>query len=207
VEHLGFVHRFVPPRDITMSQTLLLLHGTGGDESDLIPLGAVLAPGAALLSPPGKVSEHGAPRYFRRLAEGVFDVDDLRFRTHELADFVGTAASAYGFDPARVIAVGFSNGANIAASLLLRPGLLSAAVLFHSMVPRVPERAPDLSATAMFVGAGRLDPLVPTAETERLVDLLQRAGADVTVNWTLGGHGLSPEEVRAAARWLQQWRG
>ena len=132
---LGFVHRFLPPEDES-GPTLLLLHGTGGNEEDLIPLGEALAPGAAVLSPRGKVSEHGAPRFFRRLAEGVFDHEDLLFRTHELADFVEAAAEEYGFDRSKLVAVGYSNGANVAGStILLHPGLLRAAVLFRAMVP------------------------------------------------------------------------
>src|SRR5437588_9417037 len=147
-----FIHEFVPG---SSERTLLLLHGTGGNERDLIPLGHELDPGAALLSPRGKVLEHGMPRFFRRLAEGVFDLEDLTRRTHELADFVADAATRYGFDPRNVIAVGFSNGANIAASLLLlRPETLAAAVLFRPMIPLVPETLPDLSRVPVFIAAG-----------------------------------------------------
>src|SRR6187397_432273 len=139
--NLGFEHRFVPARpDGAGRPPLLLLHGTGGDESDLLPLGEALAPGAAVLSPRGNVLENGMPRFFRRLAEGVFDEEDVIRRAHELADFVGAAAARHGFDPKRVIAVGYSNGANIAAAiLLLRPGALAGAVLFRAMVPLVPQ--------------------------------------------------------------------
>ena len=133
---LGFAHLFEPPADVE-APILLLLHGTGGDEYDLIPFGRALSPGAGLLAPRGKVLEQGMPRFFRRLAEGVFDVEDLRRRTAELADFVSAAAKTYRFDPGRVLAAGFSNGANIAASLLLlRPGVLAGAALFRAMVPR-----------------------------------------------------------------------
>jgi predicted esterase len=202
-QDLGFVHRYEHAPTPGPAPTLLLLHGTGGNEHDLLDLGRALAPGAALLSPRGKVLEHGLPRFFCRLAEGVFDLDDLKRRTHELAGFLAAASAAYGFDPQTVIAVGFSNGANIAAStLLLHPGLLAAAVLFHPMVPLVPEPLPDLSGTAVFVGAGHLDPIVPPAETERLVALLRRAGADVTLCWQPGGHSLSMSEVEAARVWL-----
>jgi phospholipase/carboxylesterase/glyoxalase family protein len=197
---LGFVHRYVPARRAD-APTLLLLHGTGGDETDLLPLGEVLAPGAGLLSPRGQVREHGMPRFFRRLTEGVFDLDDLRFRTHELASFV--AAAAYGFDPRRVIAVGYSNGANIAASLLLtHPGVLSGAVLFHAQVPLEPQEAPTLSGVPVFLTGGRADPLVRPAETERLAVLLREAGADVTLRWQPNGHTLSPQELDEARRWL-----
>src|SRR5919106_2243449 len=140
---LGFVHRFLP--GAPSLPVLLLLHGTGGDESDLLPLGEALLPGAARLSPRGKVLENGMPRFFRRLAEGVFDLDDLRRRTQELADFVEAAAAAYGLGERRPVAVGFSNGANIAAAmLLLRPGVLSGALLIRPMVPLVPDTLPDL---------------------------------------------------------------
>src|SRR5262249_16993263 len=150
-EPLGFVHRFVPAPSAGSGTTLLLLHGTGGNENDLLELGQTLAPNAALLSPRGKVSERGMPRFFRRLAEGVFDIEDLKFRTQALADFVASAASAYGFDPGKVIAVGYSNGANIAVSmLLLRPATLAGAVLFRPMVPFVPAVPPDLSGKPVF---------------------------------------------------------
>jgi len=203
--HLGFVHRYVPARRAD-TPTLLLLHGTGGDETDLLPLGEVLAPGAGLLSPRGQVREHGMPRFFRRLAEGVFDLDDLRFRTHELAGFVAAAAAAYGFDPRRVIAVGYSNGANIAASLLLtHPGVFSGAVLFHAQVPLEPQEAPNLMGVPVFLTGGRADPIVRPAETERLAVLLREAGANVTLQWQPNGHTLSPREVDEARRWLATW--
>jgi len=203
-QDLGFVHRFIPPQHTAdAAPTLLLLHGTGGDETDLLPLGQALAPGAALLSPRGKVSENGMPRFFRRLAEGVFDVEDLERRTHELADFVEAASAAYGFDGSKVIAVGFSNGANITAStLLLRPRVLGGAILFHPMVPLVPEPLPDLATTPVFIGAGRFDPLVPVDNTERLATLLRQCGSEVTLAWQPGGHALSREEVEAARDWL-----
>src|SRR5579875_2247309 len=157
----SFIHRFIPAQSAQISPgpTLLMLHGTGGDENALLDLGRMLAPGAALLSPRGKILENGMPRYFRRLAEGVFDLSDLTRRTHELADFVETASVAYDFDPARVIAVGFSNGANIAGSmLLLRPSVLSAAVLLHAQVPLVPPSLPNLLGKPIFIGAGPADP-------------------------------------------------
>lgn len=203
VKELGFIHSFVPSQEPDSSFTLLLLHGTGGDERDLLPLGRSLAPGAALLSPRGKVLENGMPRFFRRLAEGVFDLDDLKFRTHELADFVEAASTVYSFNPSKVIAVGYSNGANIAASiLLLRPRLLTGAVLFHPMVPLIPETQPELSGISVFISAGRVDPIVPQEQTERLVALLQDCRADVTLRWQNGGHTLSAQEVNEAKEWL-----
>ena len=185
--------------------TLLLLHGTGGDENDLIPLGRELAPGAAILSPRGKVSEYGAPRFFRRLAEGVFDVEDLVFRTHELAGFVEAASKEYGFDPAKLVVAGYSNGANIAASLiLLHPGLLKAALLFRVMVPLEPEATPDLSGMPVYMAAGRQDRIIAPDNTERLANVLREAGADVDLRWRDTGHALGYEEVVEAKTWFSE---
>jgi phospholipase/carboxylesterase len=196
----GFVHRFFPGES---GATLLLLHGTGGDENDLVPLGRELAPGAAILSPRGKVSEYGAARFFRRLAEGVFDHEDLVFRTHELADFIEATSEEYGFDLSKLVAVGYSNGANIAASLmLLHPGLLRAAVLFRAMVPFEPEDVPDLSGMPIFLAAGRMDRMIPPENTERLVEILREAGADLDLRWRNTGHALTYEEVAEAKEWL-----
>ena len=197
---LGFVHRFFPGES---GATLLLLHGTGGDENDLVPLGRELAPDAAILSPRGKVSEYGAARFFRRLAEGVFDQEDLVFRTHELADFVEAASREYGLDPSRLIAVGYSNGANIAASLmLLHPGLLRAAVLIRAMVPFEPEEPPDLSGMPVFLAAGRGDQMISPQNTERLAEILREGGADLDLRWRNTGHALTYEEVAEAEEWL-----
>lgn len=197
-----FVHRFVRGHRAG-GPVLLLLHGTGGDETDLLPLGEALAPGAALLSPRGKVLERGVPRFFRRLAEGVFDVDDLTARTRELGEFVRAAAAEYGFDPGAVIGVGYSNGANIAASLLLlHPDVLRGAVLFRPMVPLVPASPPRLDGTPVFIAAGRRDPIVPAAQTEQLAALLTEAGADVTVRVEPADHALTEGDVAAARAWL-----
>jgi predicted esterase len=199
---LGYEHvyRAAAPPD---TRTLLLLHGSGGNEHDLLPLAETLAPSAAVLSPRGKVSERGMPRFFRRLAEGVFDLDDLRFRTNELARFVEAAALSYGFARTQVVAVGFSNGANIAASmLLLEPGIVERAVLFRAMVPIVPEPLPSLTNTRVFMANGRSDPLIPAAEAERLAELLRKAGANVTTEWQPGGHQLTRRDVDQAREWL-----
>jgi predicted esterase len=201
---LGFVHVFKPAKN-PGAPTLLLLHGTGGDENDMLPLGG-LSPGAALLSPRGKVLESGMPRFFRRLAEGVFDVEDVKVRAGELADFVTAAAAHYRFDPTRVIAMGFSNGANIAsAMLLLRPGVLKGAILFRAMVPLAPEASPDapLSNTRALISNGRIDPLVLPEETDRLARLLRQHGADVEVHWQPAGHQLMPSDFAVAKTWLQ----
>ena len=205
-EALDFIHRYVPPAagaESAGSTTLLLLHGTGGDEEDLLLLGRALLPGAGMLSPRGKVLERGAPRFFRRLAEGVFDQEDLARRTDELAEFVEAAAATYHLDPDGIVAVGFSNGANIAASLLLRrPGVLRGAVLLSPMVPFEPATPPDLAGTAVFIGAGRADPIAPPAQAERLAELFRRAGAAVSLHWEPGGHELSESEVAAARAWI-----
>jgi predicted esterase len=187
-------------------RTLLLLHGTGGNERDLIPLGREIDPTAAILSPRGKVLENGMPRFFRRLAEGIFDEEDLKRRTHELADFVGAAAKHYEFAADQVVAVGYSNGANIAASLLLlRPETLRAAILFRAMVPLVPEKLPDLSLLRVWIGAGNQDPIIPTSETQRLVELLRNARADVTIRFFDAGHNLTNNEIEIARDWLMNW--
>ena len=202
---LGFTHRFIPSnKSEARTTTLLLLHGTGGTEDDLIPVGREMAPNAAILSPRGKVLENGMPRFFRRVAEGVFDLEDLKFRTHELADFVEAASKVYGFDLQYVVALGYSNGANIAASeLLIRPSLLSSAILFRPMVPLIPEVLPDLSTKHVFISAGLHDPIVPDHETKNLFNLLKKAGVvDISINWQNSGHELILEEIRKAKDWL-----
>jgi predicted esterase len=202
VTEAGFVHRFDPAKE-PGAPTLILLHGTGGDENDLLPLGRMLDERAALLSPRGKVLENGMPRFFRRLSMGVFDEEDLVNRTHELASFVKEAASEYGLDPKRLFAVGFSNGANIAASLLLlHPGLLAGAVLLRAMTPFELETLPDLSGTPVYLAAGRSDQMIPPESTEHLAELLRGAGAEVTLDWQPGGHGIGRAEVEAARAWL-----
>src|SRR6266511_3108724 len=196
-----FIHEFVPG---TSHWTLLLLHGTGGNERDLLPLGRELDPNASLLSPRGKILENGMPLFFRRLAEGVFDLEDLKMRTNELADFVAAAVRHYKLDAEKIVGVGYSNGANIAASmLLLRPELLRAAVLFRAMVPLIPDNMPDLSSVHVWIGAGNEDPIIPTSETQRLVELLRTAGADVTIRFFNAGHGLTSSEVETAGQWLK----
>jgi phospholipase/carboxylesterase len=195
-----FLHEFVPGNS---KRTLLLLHGTGGNERDLIPLGRELDPDASLLSPRGKILENGMPRFFRRLAEGVFDLEDLKTRTNELADFIAAAAQHYGFAADNVVAVGYSNGANIAASMvLLRPEILHAAILFRAMVPLVPGNLPDLSSVRVWIGAGDQDPIIPASEAQRLVELLRRAGANVTIRFFNAGHGLTNSEMEIAREWL-----
>ena len=211
--HLSFIHRFIPPKNGRNEEraiqgkaftTFLLLHGTGGNEQDLIPLAYDLDKRAAILSPRGKVLENGVvPRFFRRLAEGVFDLEDLKFRTNELADFVIDASKTYGFDLQHVIAVGYSNGANIAASmLLLRPEVFSSAILFRAMVPLVPQTLPDLNNKHIFMSSGSYDPIVSRQEAENLFGLFKNAGAKVSLNWQDSGHELTIEEIRKAKEWL-----
>lgn len=199
---LGHVHHFIPasgPDDTV----LLMLHGTGGDENDLIPLARALRPGAAILSPRGNVLEHGMPRFFRRIAEGVFDLDDLAKRTDELAAFIDGAAAKYGIERSKIVAVGFSNGANIAASLLLRrPDVLRSAVLLSPMVPFEPSAQPNLAAARVFIGAGSVDPIVPLKQVDRLAEILRGAGADTTVFLHPAGHTITNDELEAARKWL-----
>jgi predicted esterase len=204
---LGFIHQFVPGAEGGDGVSLLLLHGTGGDESSLIPLAGSIAPGAAILSPRGRVLENGMPRFFRRLAEGVFDQDDLLVQTAALAQFIEAASRKYSIKPERIIAVGYSNGANVASSVMLtRPDLVRAAVLFRPMVPFVPQSSPNLRGVKALVSAARRDPIVNQPETGRLVEILQAAGAGVTVHWYKGGHELSEDDIDAAASWVSEWR-
>lgn len=202
---MDFIHRFIPAPAGGTARILLLLHGTGGNENDLIPLGPELDPGAALLSPRGKVLENGRPRFFRRLAEGVFDEADVIRRAHELADFVEAATLRYEFDPRQVTAVGYSNGANIAAAvLLLRPEVLGAAVLLRAMVPLVPPVLPTLVNMRVLISSGQQDPIVPVENADRLAAILRQAGADVTLRFESAGHGLVSGDLDAAKAWLEK---
>jgi len=199
-----FVHRYVPARE-PGSVAQLVLHGTGGDEKDLLPLARAIDESGAILSPRGRVLEHGMPRFFRRLAPGVFDEEDLRLRTHELARFVADARREYKLDPASIVALGYSNGANIAASLLLtHPDVLSGAILLRPMLPFEPTELPRLAHVPVRISAGVQDPMVPKASTERLAQVLIAAGADVTVEWYGTGHSLSAHEIEEAAEWFSR---
>jgi phospholipase/carboxylesterase len=202
--NLGFTHRFEAATDAT-APTLLLLHGTGGNENDLLQLGRAIVPGAALLSPRGKVLENGMPRFFRRLAEGVFDQEDLTLRTRELSEFIDAASKNYGIDRTRLFAVGFSNGANMAASVLLRfPDKLAGAILIRAMVPFVPKQAPDLRDKPVLLLNGREDPIVPTVQAEELAGIFKSAGADITLHWERAGHALTQGDVSLARDWLSR---
>ncbi|MDX3965250.1 MAG: alpha/beta hydrolase [Bradyrhizobium sp.] len=196
----AFIHRFEPATGAG-SPPLLLLHGTGGDENDLLGLGRMISPGSALLSPRGRVLEHGMPRFFRRLAEGVFDEDDVRRRTHELGDFVAEARQRYGI--AAPIAVGFSNGANIAAALLLlKPEALAGAILLRAMVPLSDPPNADLAGKPVLLLSGQADPIVPASNSARLAALLSQAGASVTHKVLPAGHQLSQADVSLARDWI-----
>jgi phospholipase/carboxylesterase len=182
---------------------LLLLHGTGGTERDLLPIAEALAPAASVLSVRGNVLENGMPRFFRRLAEGVFDEEDLVFRTRELHEFLDRASVEYGFDRGGLVAVGYSNGANIAASMLFQiKDAFKGAILHHPMVPLRGLTLPELSGVPVFIGAGSNDPICSPGETEELKRLLEQAGADVTVHWERYGHQLTRTEAEAAKAWF-----
>ena len=198
---LGFTHVFEPGDS---DWTLLLLHGTGGDEHDLVPVGRRLAAHAALLSPRGKVLEAGMPRFFRRLAVGQLDIPDLLVRTDELAAFLTAATDQYQLDPDRIIAVGFSNGANIAVSLLLRhPELLRGTALLRPMLPYEPESLPRLAGTDALIAAGEADPYSSPEQTRRLAEILHEAGAEVSVHLEPGaGHNLGPGDLRTLSEWV-----
>lgn len=203
---LGFVHKFIPSEGSKdqNSVTLLLLHGTGGDETDLIPIARMLdITNASILSPRGKVIENGMPRYFRRLSEGIFDIEDLKFRTNELAEFVQNASKTYALNLNRIVAIGYSNGANIAASvLLLRPEILSNAILFRPMIPLVPNTLPNLSSKRVLISAGLHDPIVASYQTKDLFDLLEKVGAKVSIQWQNSGHELTQRDIVAARKLL-----
>jgi phospholipase/carboxylesterase len=199
---LPFIHRFTPA-PAPGRPPLLLLHGTGGNEDDLLPLGPMISPGSALLSPRGKVLEGGMPRFFRRLREGVFDEEDVRRRAHELADFIAEAREAYGL--AAPIAVGFSNGANIAAAVLqLRPEALAGTALLRAMVPLQDPPAADLTGKPVLILSGASDPIVPVENAKRLAATLKAAGATVEYRVLPTGHDLSETDVALAKAWIDQ---
>lgn len=197
-----FVYRFVPAEGAG-APPLLLLHGTGGDENDLLDLGRMLSPDSALLSPRGRVLENGMPRFFRRLAEGVFDEDDVRRRAVELADFVDETRRRLGIGAP--IAVGYSNGANIAAAMmLLRPGTLAGAALLRAMVPLSDPPRANLSGVPVLIASGQMDPIVPTSNSAKLAEMLVDAGADVTYRILPVGHQLSQADLVLTREWLDR---
>lgn len=185
--------------------TLLLLHGTGGNEHDLLPLADIIDKEANVLSVRGNVLENGMPRFFRRLSEGVFDEEDLIFRTKELNEFLDEAADKYSFDRDNITAVGYSNGANIAASLMFHyQDALKNAMLFHPMVPRRGIELPNLADTSVFIAAGTNDPICPAEESTELKSLLENANAEVQIHWENYGHQLTQSEIAAAQKWYEE---
>lgn len=203
-KELNFIHRFEPGNRLE-APPLLLLHGTGGDENDLLPLGKAISPGSALLSPRGKVLEHGMPRFFRRLSEGVFDEDDVRRRADELADFVEAARARYGI--AAPVALGYSNGANIAAAmLLLRPGVLAGAILLRAMVPLSQPPQAVLKETPVLIVSGKLDPIIPASNSAQLAVLLTKAGANVRHSMLSAGHQLQQADLTISEEWIKAIR-
>lgn len=197
-------HIFNKGKDST-KPTLILLHGTGGNELDLLPIAGRIDDEASVLSVRGNVLENGMPRFFRRLAEGVFDEEDLIFRTKELYEFLDDSAANYNFDRENMIAIGYSNGANIAASLLFHyQNALKGASLHHPMVPRKGIVLPDLSGKSVFIAAGKNDPICSPMESTELQSLFEKANAKVEIHWENRGHQLTVDEVEAAAHWYRR---
>ncbi|UOE57853.1 alpha/beta hydrolase [Cytobacillus oceanisediminis] len=185
--------------------TLLLLHGTGGNELDLLPLAGRIDDEASILSGRGNVLENGMPRFFRRLSEGVFDEEDLILRTKELNEFLDESAERYEFDRDNIIAIGYSNGANIAASLLFHyQNALKGAILHHPMVPRKGIELPDLTGKYVFIAAGTNDPICSPMESKELHSILEKANAYTELHWENRGHQLTAQEVEAAAKWYRK---
>ncbi len=201
----GFHHVFQPSRQTDATRVLLLLHGTGGNEHDLVSLGRAIDPGAGLLSPRGNVLEHGKPRFFRRLSEGVFDEEDIIVRASELADFIDLAAGRYDFNAGDVVAVGYSNGANIAASMmLLGVAQFRRAILIRSMLPLTPSISPDLSRESVLMLSGESDPIATRPPVEELATLLKSFGASVDLRFHQAGHELANSDIAAGREWLAQ---
>ncbi len=199
-ERVGDIHVFEAG---STGDTLLVLHGTGADERDLLPLGRQLAPGANLLSPRGPVLEGGMPRFFRRFAIDRFDEDDIRRRSAELVSFLDHAAERYGFDRARVTVLGYSNGANLAAAaLLLHGAVVHRAVLWRPVFPLAPESAPELAGAEVLIASGRQDPYAAVSKVEALASALREGGAGVDLVWSGLGHGLEQRDLDVTAQWL-----
>jgi phospholipase/carboxylesterase len=201
----GYDYHYEPGTDPTQP-VLLLLHGTGGSETDLIPLARLIAPTASLVSPRGNVLENGMPRFFRRIAEGVFDLEDLRVRTQQMGQFIREAAQAHDFETSQVVALGFSNGANIATSVMLSdPSVLRHGILIRAMVPFEPKVNPDLRKSSALLSEGQTDPIVPRQNAERLAELLRGGGARVDLVWQQAGHAMVQGDVTAAQSYLGAW--
>jgi phospholipase/carboxylesterase len=208
-DQLGFSHRFLAsdhnnPENLKKSMTLLILHGTGGNENDLVPIAKMIgSAGASILSPRGKVLENGMPRFFRRLSEGVFDASRRKSANSCVRNFKSSISESYGFSLGQTVAIGYSNGANIAASmLLLRPEVLAGAILFRAMVPFIPEPIPNLSSKLIFMSSGLHDPIVPSRGTKDLFHLLRKTGSNVSLEWQNSGHELTQRDLSEARAWL-----
>lgn len=185
--------------------TLFMLHGTGGTEKDLLPVASRISPDSSVLSVRGNVLENGMPRFFKRLAEGVFDEEDLRYRTRELKNYMEEAAIKYGFERQNVVVIGYSNGANMAGSLLFHyEDVFAGAILLHPMVPLRKIPIPEMTNLPIFIGAGKNDPICPPEETKELERMLAMKNADVTVHWGNDGHQLTYAEIDAAAAWFRK---
>jgi len=204
-QELNFKHKYITSSNPTNENTILLLHGTGGNEESFIPIAEMILPEAAVLSPRGQVLENGMPRFFRRISEGVFDLQDLKLRTRELAEFIEVSAQKYEIETNKIIAIGYSNGANIASSVMFTyPKLISRAVLFHPMIPFVPDTAPDLSGISILITAGTNDQIVDSKETTELHELYEDYGAVVEILWHDMGHNLTQEEIERAKNFLSE---
>jgi len=204
MEDINMKHIFYKGKDIT-KPVFLLLHGTGGNEHDLLPIAERIDEDASILSVRGNILENGMPRFFKRIAEGVFDEEDLIYRTEELYNFLNYAAKKYDFNRHNIIAIGYSNGANIAASLLFHyEDALKGAILHHPMVPRRGIQIPNLVGKSVFIAAGKNDPICAAKESEDLAALLRNAHADVQLFWLNGGHQLVSEEVDEAKKWYEE---
>ncbi|HEX7938062.1 MAG TPA: alpha/beta hydrolase [Gemmatimonadaceae bacterium] len=202
----GYDYRHEAGSDAS-APVLLLLHGTGGDENDLIPFARLVSPGSAVVSPRGNVSENGAARYFRRIREGVFDLEDLALRTAALLKFLKAAAKAHTFSTDHVVALGFSNGANVAASMMLtEPSTLRHGILIRAMQPFQPATLPDMKKSSALIAAGRSDQMISQPMTEKLAELMRSAGARVELKWQDAGHGMIQADVNDAREYLRAWK-
>ena len=199
-QELGFIYNYIAG---SSENVLLLLHGTGGNEDDLLTVGQMLDRNGSIVAPRGKVLENGMPRFFRRISPGVFDIEDLKFRANELGEFVDLLCKKYGFDSRSLVGVGYSNGANLVASLvLLKPTLLRRSILFRAMLPLVPDKIPDLNGTSVFISGGKYDEMIPEESTLELSSILLRSGANIKMNWEESTHALTADEVNKAREWL-----
>lgn len=200
---LGLIHRWIPAESPVSSQTVLLLHGTGGNEDDLLEVGKAIAPNANLLSPRGAVLENGMSRFFRRLAEGVFDIPDLIERAGELSRFISEASETYRFDRTKVIALGYSNGANIAsATLLLHPESFAGIIVWRGMVPLAPKQLPDLNGKRVLQLSGQFDRTQQPGEANRLASLLTTSKATVDLQLLPAGHELTQADFAISRDWM-----